>query len=217
MTDILNDLLEQSAVLHRHLCPRQVLGVRMGMLAGELLGLELPQTRKRLLSIVETDGCFADGVSVATNCWVGRRTLRMVDYGKTAATFADTRIDTAVRLHPHTNIRQLAPEYAPEARNRWEAYLLGYQRMPDDLLFGIQSVKLTQPVKEIVSRAGVRVNCDVCGEEVINKREVVREGIILCQSCTGSSYYLFQDKGIFPSYHPQPEFHSGGETSLQHQ
>ena len=138
MTDILNDLLEQSAVLHRHLCPRQVLGVRMGMLAGELLGLELPQTRKRLLSIVETDGCFADGVSVATNCWVGRRTLRMVDYGKTAATFADTRIDTAVRLHPHTNIRQLAPEYAPEARNRWEAYLLGYQRMPDDLLVAIQ-------------------------------------------------------------------------------
>ena len=33
MTDNLSSLLEQSAALHHHLCPRQVLGVRMGMLA----------------------------------------------------------------------------------------------------------------------------------------------------------------------------------------
>ena len=31
--------LELSAARHSHLCPRQVLGVRMGMLAGKLLGL----------------------------------------------------------------------------------------------------------------------------------------------------------------------------------
>lgn len=35
----LTELLDQSAALHRHLCPRQVLGVRMGLLAGKLLGL----------------------------------------------------------------------------------------------------------------------------------------------------------------------------------
>ena len=105
MTDYLNSLLEQSAALHRHLCPRQVLGARMGILAGQLLALELPQTNKRLLRIVETDGCFADGVSVATNCWVGRRTLRIVDFGKTAVTFVDTQTDTAVRLYPLPSIR----------------------------------------------------------------------------------------------------------------
>ena len=37
----LTELLEASAALHRHLCPRQVLGVRMSMYAGELLGLEI--------------------------------------------------------------------------------------------------------------------------------------------------------------------------------
>lgn len=189
MTDYLNSLLEQSAGFHRHLCPRQVLGVRMGMLAGKLLGLELPQPKKQLLSIVETDGCFADGVSVATNCWVGRRTLRVVDFGKTAVTFVDTQTETAVRLFPLPTIRELAPDFAPEARNRWEGYLLGYQRMPDDLLFGIQSVVLTQSIQEIVSRAGVRVNCDVCGEEIINEREVERDAITLCQTCAGAGYY----------------------------
>src|SRR5690606_20693201 len=42
----LAELLDQSAALHRHLCPRQVLGVRMGLLAAEVLGLDLPQTDK---------------------------------------------------------------------------------------------------------------------------------------------------------------------------
>lgn len=188
-------LLAQSAELHRHLCPRQVLGVRMGMLAGALLDLELPQSNKRLLAIVETDGCFSDGVAVAANCWVGRRTMRVEDFGKTAATFVDTRTETAVRLYPLPAVRKRAADYAPEARNRWESYLLGYQRIPDDLLLGIQSVVLTQSVKDIVSRAGVRVNCDVCNEEIINEREVVREGAVLCQSCAGNGYYLLREVG----------------------
>jgi len=76
-----SELLEACAALHRHLCPRQVLGVRMGLFAGQLLDLPLPQPHnsKRLLTIVETDGCAADGVAAATNCWVGRRTLRVED------------------------------------------------------------------------------------------------------------------------------------------
>ena len=75
----LDKLLLACAALHHHLCPRQVLGVRMGMLAGELLDLDLPQGDKRLLTIVETDGCGADGIAVATGCWVGRRTMRVED------------------------------------------------------------------------------------------------------------------------------------------
>ena len=120
LMETLADLLAQSSVLHRHLCPRQVLGVRMGLLAAELLSLDLPQTDKRLLTIVETDGCFTTGLSVATNCWVGRRTLRVEDYGKVAATFVDTapakrcalcrgrlfvRLRTVTRPKPVTNGR----------------------------------------------------------------------------------------------------------------
>jgi formylmethanofuran dehydrogenase subunit E len=185
----LTELLEKTAELHRHLCPRQVLGVRMGLLAGELLGLELPQPRKQLLTIAETDGCFADGVSVATNCWVGRRTLRVEDYGKVAATFIDTKAENVLRIYPRHDVRQAAAAYAPEARNRWQKYLLGYQRMPAEALFAVQTVRLTISVKQIISRAGVRVNCDVCGEEIINEREIERDGLCLCLSCAGESYY----------------------------
>jgi formylmethanofuran dehydrogenase subunit E len=67
--------------------------------------------------------------------------------------------------------------------------LLGYQRMPDADLFRVQAVALTVPVATIVSRPGVRVNCEQCGEEIINQREVVQDGQRLCRSCAGQGYY----------------------------
>lgn len=185
----LHDLLEQAADLHHHLCPRQVLGVRMGLFAGELLGLELPQRRRRLLTIVETDGCGADGVSVATNCWVGHRTLRIVDFGKVAATFIDTRTETAVRIFPHPLSRERAIAAAPEAPNRWRGYLLGYQRLADQELLVWQPVKLRADLKKLISRAGWRINCSLCGEEIINEREVHANGRVLCRACAGEAYY----------------------------
>ncbi|MCC7360665.1 MAG: hypothetical protein IT317_14385 [Anaerolineales bacterium] len=111
--------------MHTRLCPRQGLGARIGLLAGRLLAIDLPQTDKRLLTIAETDGCLVDGLAAATNCHPGSRTLRIVDYGKVAATFVDTRDEQAVRIAPRLDIRTLAREYAPTARQRWEAQLVG--------------------------------------------------------------------------------------------
>jgi formylmethanofuran dehydrogenase subunit E len=68
----------------------------MGLAGGRWLELEVPQKDKRLLTIAETDGCAADGLAVATGCWVGRRTMRILDFGKVAATFVDTRDPTDV-------------------------------------------------------------------------------------------------------------------------
>lgn len=187
----LDELLAASATHHHRICPRQVLGVRIGLLAGYLFDVPLPQPEKRLLAIAETDGCFVDGLSAATGCYVGRRTLRIEDYGKTAATFVDTLTGQAIRMTPQHNVRELAGEYAPTARNNWEAQLIGYQTIPDELLLSWQWVGLTVPVKEIVGQPGKRVICEICREEIINQREVLREGIVICRSCAGDSYFRF--------------------------
>jgi formylmethanofuran dehydrogenase subunit E len=163
----------------------------MGLLAGRALGLAVPQEDKRLLTLVETDGCFADGVAVASGCWVGRRTLRVVDWGKIAATFVDTHTGRAVRLAARRSARTLAAEYAPEAHNRWEAQLFGYQRMPDEDLLALAAVALTTPLEQILSRAGKLAVCQACGEEIINEREVVSGGQVLCRACAGAAYYTF--------------------------
>ena len=39
------ELLQTSAARHDHLCPRQVLGVRMGLAGLEALGLNAPTTK----------------------------------------------------------------------------------------------------------------------------------------------------------------------------
>lgn len=190
-TSSLDKILQTSAALHHHLCPRQVIGVRMGLYAGEILNLDLPQADKRLLTIIETDGCPSDGVAVATNCWVGRRTMHVEDYGKVAATFVDTKTGEAIRLVPRADVRCAARNFAPEAKNKWEAQLIGYQKMPSEMLFSVHHVQLRTPLEAIISHAGAKAICDVCGEEIRNEREVKRDGVTLCRSCAGESYYQY--------------------------
>jgi len=185
----LEELLQQSAALHRHLCPRQVLGVRLGLAGANALGLDAPRSDKRLLVLMETDGCGADGVSVATGCWVGRRTMRIFDYGKMAATFVDILTGQAIRVSPRPDIREVAWRYAPTAPDRWTAQLKGYELMPAAELLRVQPMTLTIDLKCLLSRPGRRVNCEACGEEVMNEREVIREGMTLCRACAGQSYY----------------------------
>ncbi len=185
----LREALDQSAAMHRHLCPRQVLGARMGIYAGELLGLALPRTDKRLFIFVETDGCFADGVSAATGCWLGRRTLRLIDLGKVAATFVDVRTGRAIRIYPHPEARARARVYAPDARSRWHAYLEAYQVMPTAELLVAHPVTLRLDLAALIGRNGIRSQCEQCGEEIINQREVLQEGRILCPGCAGMGAY----------------------------
>ncbi|RPI92411.1 MAG: hypothetical protein EHM40_13140 [Chloroflexi bacterium] len=56
-------LLDISSRDHSHLCPRQILGVRLGLAGMKALDLMAPPAKKRLLTILETDGCFADGIT----------------------------------------------------------------------------------------------------------------------------------------------------------
>ncbi|NLG96031.1 MAG: formylmethanofuran dehydrogenase [Chloroflexi bacterium] len=185
----IQELLALSSARHSHLCPRQVLGVRMALAGAAALGMEAPRKDKNLLVIAETDGCFIDGIEVAAGVAAGRRTLRIEDYGKVAATFINVKSGEAVRLAPRGDVRERARLYAPEESRRYFAQLYGYQRMPDDELFSFTPVVLNQPLQEIISRPGVRVNCFVCGEEILNEREIVYGGLIYCRACAGQGYY----------------------------
>lgn len=185
-------LLEKSSSDHSHLCPRQILGVRLGLTGMAALGFDAPSSGKRLLVIAETDGCFVDGLSAATNCTVGHRTLRVEDYGKIAATFVDTQTGRALRVAPALDIRQKAYVYAPDEPRHYFAQMIAYQVMPDDEMFTVTEVILATPIEAIVSRPGVRVHCDMCGEEIMNERDIKQAGLILCRPCAHGGYYVGQ-------------------------
>lgn len=181
-------ILEKSSSQHSHLCPRQILGARMGQAGLQALGFDAPPPGKRLLVIVETDGCFVDGLIAATGCAVGHRTLRVEDYGKVAATFVDTLTSTAVRLAPALDIRDKAYAYAPGEARHYFAQMQAYRVMPAAEMFSFSPVELTKPLDSILSRPGMRVNCDLCGEEIMNEREFVSDGMTLCLPCAQGGY-----------------------------
>jgi formylmethanofuran dehydrogenase subunit E len=194
--ELLAMLLRESARRHQHLCPRQVLGVRLGLCGLRALGLSghdsLPRflnRDKRLLTFVETDGCGADGIAVAVGCSIGQRTMRVYDYGKVAATLLDTQSGRAVRVSPSPDARNLAIQCAPDAPSNWHAYLEAYRIIPDDELIRVQAVSILQPLDEILSTPDARVVCDICGEEIINEREIAAGSGTFCRSCAGQGYY----------------------------
>lgn len=185
----MENLLRQVAALHRHLCPRQVLGVRLGLCAAQRFPGALPQKDKRILAMVEMDGCFCDGVGVATGCSAGHRTMRLADEGKIAATFIDTRTRRAVRIFALPDLRVRAAAAAAGAPTRWHAYLEAYQHLPIEEMFGQQEVRLKIDIEALVGRHGPRAICACCGEEILNQRELHRDGRTLCRSCAGESYW----------------------------
>ena len=182
-------LLEISSRDHSHLCPRQILGVRLGLRGIWSLQLQPNLSSKRILTIVETDGCFADGISAATNCTVGHRTLRVEDYGKTAATFVDTKTQRAYRIAPTLDIREKAYQYAPGESRHYFAQMQAYQIMPDEEMFTVLEVNLTTSIETLISSPGIRVNCHGCGEEIMNEREILHGQTVLCRACAGEVYY----------------------------
>jgi len=198
-------LLEKSARDHNHLCPRQILGVRLGLAGMNALGFAGPPAKKRLLTITETDGCFADGLSAATDCTVGHRTLRVEDYGKTAAVFVDTVTGKCVRVAPASNIRQKAYIYAPKESRHYFAQMQAYQVMPADEMFTVRAVTLTTSIEAILSRPGLRVVCDACGEEIMNEREIKQSKLTLCRVCAQGGYYQTAEQDTIQYFICQPE------------
>lgn len=183
-------LLEEAAAAHGHLCPGQVLGVRMAMAGCRALGIDEPQNGKRLLVYVEIDRCATDAISAVTGCRLGKRTLKFVDYGKMAATFVDTATGRAVRVAALEEARERARLYAPGVNgDRHEVQKVAYRVMPDEELMAIQEVQLMVSEEDQPGPPHSRVRCHRCGEAINDRREVRNNGHLLCRACAGGAYY----------------------------
>ncbi len=49
--------------------------------------------------------------------------------------------------------------------------------------------ELTVSLEKLLSKPSRKAICAACGEEIINEREVVRDGRTLCRACAGDSYW----------------------------
>lgn len=187
----LSEYLDDAAVAHGHLCAGQVLGVRMAMCGMKKLGIEDPQgkDRKRVVTFVEIDRCATDAIMVVTGCRLGKRALKFRDWGKMAATFIDLESGRAVRVAATESSKALARSMHPELESKNAQQMRAYQEMHDDQLFHIQWVKVDLPAEEFPGYKGERIVCSECGEGISYRREIRREGKILCRACAGERYW----------------------------
>jgi formylmethanofuran dehydrogenase subunit E len=195
----IESLLEESVRVHGHLCPGQVLGVRMSILGLSEIGIADPKgkDRKSIIVFVEMDRCAADAVQSVTGCSLGHRTMKFMDYGKMAATFLDLKTGRAVRVIAKEDSRQNAKELFPEIENKYEAQLEAYKIMTDRELFNFMEVKVKLNPEDMPGRPLRRTQCDSCGEYVQDLREIYRDGKVLCRPCAHSGYYEHPGQDIF--------------------
>jgi formylmethanofuran dehydrogenase subunit E len=186
----LEQYLALAAESHGHMCPGQVLGVRMAMRGLKAIGVDDPRKhRKRLLAFVEIDRCATDAVSLVTGCRLGERTLKFMDYGKVAATFVNLETQKAVRVLARDDSRLKAKAMFAEFDAPYRQQLEAYKLIGDDELFTVQPVRVKLAPEDLPGGPRSRVVCNECGEGVNNGRERTVNGRTLCRSCAGESYY----------------------------
>ncbi|MBI2529085.1 MAG: formylmethanofuran dehydrogenase [Candidatus Rokubacteria bacterium] len=183
-----DDLLAEAGRLHGQLCPGQVLGVRMALAGCREVGVERPRSAgKSLVVLVEIDRCATDAIQALTGVTLGKRTLKHLDYGKTAATFVNMATGTAVRVAARESARAKAAEWAPSEPDARKAQILAYRHMPERELLALERVTVKPGW---LDRRRVRVYCDCCGEGINYEREVHTGDRTLCRPCSGESYLV---------------------------
>jgi len=189
----LDELIQESTRSHGHICPGQILGVRMAMIGCREIGLDEPKKGKELIVFVEIDRCVADAINAVTGCRLGKRTLKYHDYGKVAATFYNTKTGQAVRIVARDESRELAKQMFAHLETKKEQQMAAYRSLDEASLFKIERVAIEIPPEDMPGRPVSRVICDQCGEGVNDRREVVRDGRILCRACADGAYYKCLD------------------------
>ena len=205
-------LLLKAGQLHGHFCP----GLAMGVMAGTYAMQEIRETSdgmEDLLSIVETNNCFSDGIQFVTGCSFGNNSFIFRDLGKTA--FILTKRDRkGIRISTR-------PESKEYIRNTYPLFSKSYKKVVQEqdhsdeeiAIFkkrGIEKafVALKLDFNKIFKVGKVKVNlpayapshesivCNKCGESIMCTRVVKKAGKQMCLACAGENYFQLDGEGI---------------------
>lgn len=171
--------LKDAIEYHGHICAGQVLGVRMGRLGLRLLNIEEAEKYRDLIVFIETDRCLADAIGTVTNCKIGRRRLKVYDFGKMAASFYDLNTGKAYRIYKKYN------KHAEKGQDLVEFF----NSLTDEELFSVEEVDIKLNPWDLPGKPLMVEICELCGEEILDGRHLDIDGKIICKSCNGERYY----------------------------
>ena len=176
-TKALDELLDKCIAYHGHLCMGQILGVKMAV-----KGLELarPLTQKDFIVVVENDRCIADAVQTVTNTRFGRRSIKLKDYGRMAASFLNTSTGKSYRVKAAFNGKVDGED---KAAVRSVLYL------PDEDVVAWQEINMKLRPEEMPGKPKRIVQCQRCGEKVFDGKDIETSEGPVCAACLNGSYY----------------------------
>lgn len=166
---------------HGHVCFGIAMGTKMTLAAMRYLGLDPAVKNKNLIVYAEIDRCMTDAVQVISGCSLGHRSLKHMDYGKFAATFVNLTTNKAVRV----TIREEC-----EIKGEPQDVVEKMAKLPEDQVVNIQEVKVNIPEVDLPGFPKEREKCCICGERIMDGRQVSRDGKVLCRACANGKYYV---------------------------
>jgi formylmethanofuran dehydrogenase subunit E len=181
-----NNDLAKAVEFHGHLCLGQILGVIMAESGLKAIGTTDP---KKIIIYVENDRCIADAIQILTGTRFGRRSMKLVNYGKMAATFINTETGDAYRVWVSGKIKEIMGTENIEKykdKNQFEKLL----EVPSEEIVSIQNVIVKIPKEEMPGKPLRTVFCVNCKEKIFDGKELPSEKGPLCKACAEKPYYI---------------------------
>lgn len=176
-------LVKKAEKFHGHMCPGIVMGTRMAMAGMRELGMDPDEHKRDLIVYVEIDRCATDAIQAITGCSLGHRTMKHKDYGKFAATFVDLGTGKAVRI----SIKD-TPGGGPGSGDMKVA-MKTLAALPEEELLKITPVTIDIDEDDKPGLPRRKVNCAICGERIMDGRDLSRGGKPVCKACAEGAYY----------------------------
>lgn len=173
----LDDLLDKCIAYHGHLCMGQVLGVK---LAVKGLELSAPAGPKDLIVVVENDRCIADAVQTVTGTRLGRRSFKLKDYGRMAATFLNTARNKAYRV---------SAAFGGKVDPENEAQVRAVLHLPEGEVVAWREVAVHLRPEEMPGKPKRVVDCVRCGERIFDGKDTALDDGPVCNACLNGAYY----------------------------
>ena len=173
-------LLAEAGKFHGDVCAGIELGTRITMCGLRRIGITDPKgaDRKKLIVFVEIDRCATDAIMALTGCRPGKRTMKVLDYGKMAATFINLESGKAVRVATRLRKQEPGDQSRPD-----------FAKAADEELFSIRDVEVPLRPEDLPGKPLRRSECACCGETILDGREVETSGKPLCKPCSEKNYY----------------------------
>lgn len=202
----LEELFDVGLKFHGHKCPAMPMGLRAGMAAMRILGVERSQDKELLLESetgkTHAAGCFLDGLMTATGCTYGKSNIQKLYYNKMAFTLIEVATARSVRISLKPGFLEQSLQ-SPFVQKRKEG-------IPPQLI----AAEITDPQVNRIMSLPEEQFLDI-GEIIVRVMPVKKQGCFDVKRCSVCGEAVFTDK-LSETAKGQPICISCGEKSMGH-